>query len=79
MTHDTTGGPDHLACDTIANVSASALDEMGDAAAHATLHFAQRNFAKQPLVDPTSPVAGVATTPSGGGLHDDHDHAGDTE
>ena len=64
----------HLACDTIANVNLKGLDEMSDAAAHATLHFAQRNLAKQPLVDPTSKVTGVATTPSGGGLHDDHDH-----
>lgn len=68
----------HLACDTITNINLQGLDEMSDAAAHATLHFAKRNFVKQPLVDPTSPVTGIATTPSGGGLHeDDHDHEGD--
>ena len=66
----------HLACDTIANVNLKGLDEMSDAAAHATLHFAKRNFVKQPLVDPTTPVTGIATTPSGGGLHED-DHEGD--
>ena len=64
----------HLACDDITNVNLKGLDEMSDAAAHATLHFAQRNFAKQPLVDPTAKVSGVATTPGGGGLHDEHDH-----
>ena len=67
----------HLACDTIANVNLQGLDEMSDAAAHATLHFAKRNFTKQPLVDPTAPVTGVATTTGGGGLHDEHDHEGD--
>ena len=64
----------HLACDDITNVNRQGLDQMGDAAAHATLHFAKRNFANRPLVDPSKPVTGVATTPSGGGLHDDHDH-----
>jgi Zn-dependent M28 family amino/carboxypeptidase len=32
----------HEACDTIRNLSRQALDEMGDAAAHAVVHFAQR-------------------------------------
>ena len=64
----------HLACDDLSNVNLKGLDEMSDAAAHATLHFAQRNLVKRPLVDPTTPVEGVATTLSGGGLHDDHDH-----
>jgi Zn-dependent M28 family amino/carboxypeptidase len=31
----------HHACDTIANLSNTALDQMSDAAAHATLTFAQ--------------------------------------
>jgi Zn-dependent M28 family amino/carboxypeptidase len=32
----------HQACDTIRNLSRQALDEMGDAAAHAVVHFTQR-------------------------------------
>ncbi len=47
---------------------------MADAAAHATLLFARRNFAKHPLIDPTTPVGGVSGTTSGGGLHADDDH-----
>jgi Zn-dependent M28 family amino/carboxypeptidase len=35
----------HLACDTFANVSLTALDQNGDAAAHATLEFAQTTSA----------------------------------
>ncbi len=64
----------HLACDTIDNVNRQGIDEMADAAAHATLLLARRNFAKHPLVDPTSPVGGVSGTTGGGGLHDDHAH-----
>jgi Zn-dependent M28 family amino/carboxypeptidase len=35
----------HQACDTIANLSNTALDQMADAAAHATLVFAQTTSA----------------------------------
>ena len=35
----------HLACDTFANQSNTALDQMSDAAAHATLVFAQTTSA----------------------------------
>ncbi len=64
----------HLACDTIANVNMQGLDEMSDAVAHTTLHFAKRNFVKYPLVNPAGPVGPGGGTTSGGGLHDDHDH-----
>ncbi len=64
----------HLACDTIDNVSRSAIDEMVDAAAHTTLTFAKRNFAKNPLVDPATTSSGVTGTEGGGGLHDHDDH-----
>ena len=64
----------HLACDTIDNVSPDAIDEMVDAAAHTTLTFAKRNFAKNPLVDPAAPASGVTGTEGGGGLHDHDDH-----
>jgi len=66
----------HLACDTYANNSDTGLDQMTDAAAHATLYFAKRNMAKSPLVDPAGPVSGVSATTGGGGLHDDDDHEG---
>ena len=46
----------HLACDTFAGtglgtpwVGLTALDQMSDAAAHATLLFSKRNFAQEPL------------------------------
>ncbi|QIK67797.1 M20/M25/M40 family metallo-hydrolase [Nocardioides sp. HDW12B] len=64
----------HLACDTIDNVSRSAIDEMVDAAAHTTLTFAKRNFAKDPLVNPARKSSGVTGTAGGGGLHDHDDH-----
>jgi Zn-dependent M28 family amino/carboxypeptidase len=38
----------NLACDTYANVSTQALDEMSDAAAHVTLLLSRKNFAKSP-------------------------------
>ena len=47
---------------------------MVDAAAHTTLTFAKRNFAKNPLVDPAAPASGVTGTEGGGGLHDHDDH-----
>ncbi len=64
----------HLACDDVSNVNRQGIDEMADAAAHATFHFATRDFAKDPLVDPAGPVGGDARTSGGGGLHADHDH-----
>ncbi len=63
----------HQACDTFANNSNTGLDQMVDAAAHAVLYFAKRNFVKHPLVDPTSKVSGT-TAGRDGGLHDDHQH-----
>ncbi|MES3035589.1 MAG: M28 family metallopeptidase [Gemmatimonadota bacterium] len=42
----------NLACDTMNNLSDTALDQMSDAAAHATLIFSRRNFTKAPLVTP---------------------------
>jgi Zn-dependent M28 family amino/carboxypeptidase len=64
----------HLACDTIDNVNRDAIDEMADAAAHATLTFAKRNFAQNPLANPPVTVGGTPGTTGGGGLHDEHDH-----
>lgn len=66
----------HLACDTFANNSNAALDEMGDAAAHTLLTFARWDFAKRPLTNPAGPVeprSGGSAGGEGGGLHD-HDH-----
>jgi Zn-dependent M28 family amino/carboxypeptidase len=71
----------HLRCDDFDNVNVQGLHEMLDAAGHATLTLARRNFAKNPLVDPAGPVTGTGgTTDSGGGLHPphDHDHEGET-
>jgi Zn-dependent M28 family amino/carboxypeptidase len=42
----------HRACDTFTNNNLTALDQMSDAAAHATLLFSRRDFAKKPLADP---------------------------
>lgn len=39
----------HQACDNIANYSATGLDQMSDAAAHAVLLFSKRNFGQEPL------------------------------
>jgi Zn-dependent M28 family amino/carboxypeptidase len=61
----------HLACDTFANNSNEALDQMSDAVAHVVLTFAKRNFAVRPLVDP--PVVVDSGAGGGGGLHED-DH-----
>jgi hypothetical protein len=68
----------HAACDTFANVSITALDQMSDAIAHATITFAQStelingvrgkgNF-KHPPLGTNDPSAG-----GGGGLHDGHE------
>ena len=62
----------HLACDTYANNSDTVLDQNSDAIAHTMLYFSQRNFAKEPLVNPPTPVPGAGDT-GGGGLHDDHE------
>jgi len=64
----------HLACDTYANNSNVGLDQMTDAAAHATLYFAKLNIAKSGLTDPEEPASGVSVTSGGGGLHAEHDH-----
>jgi len=63
----------HLACDTFANNSNVALDQMSDAVATATLLFAKRNFTQRPLVDPVATAAGSAGNGGGGGLHAEHD------
>ncbi|MCP3422820.1 M28 family peptidase [Nocardioides pinisoli] len=66
----------HLACDTFANNSNAALDEMGDAAAHTLLTFARWDFSKRALTNPAGPVeprSGSSAGGEGGGLHD-HDH-----
>ena len=68
----------HLACDTFSNVNLKGLDEMVDAAAHAAYSLSRRDFGERPLVDPAGDVSGTdGVTGSGGGLHADHDHAGD--
>lgn len=61
----------HLACDTYANNSDTALDQMSDSAAHAVLLFSKRKFDKNPLVDPVA-VSSTSST-SGGGLHNHND------
>jgi hypothetical protein len=69
----------HLACDTFANNSNAALNEMGDAAAHTLLTFARWNFAKSPLTNPDTtaePHGGGTAGGEGGGLHD-HNHEED--
>ncbi len=74
----------HASCDTIANVSRAAIEEMTDAVAHAVLHYAMNtesingvrgkgNFKGQA----TGGSGGGTGTGSGGGLHDGHDHEED--
>jgi Zn-dependent M28 family amino/carboxypeptidase len=66
----------HLACDTYANNSNTALDQMSDAVAHAVLLFSKRNFTTDPLVDPaiaSSALAAAASSDSG--PHPAHDDA----
>jgi Zn-dependent M28 family amino/carboxypeptidase len=48
----------HQACDTFRNVSLQALDELGDATAHAALQFAMR---KRPVTDAVAAGAEVAS------------------
>jgi len=56
----------HLACDTFANNSNTALDQMSDAVAHAVLLFSKRNFVQDPLVDPTVAAARSAAASDSG-------------
>ena len=69
----------HAGCDTIDNVNRQGLDEMSDAVAHAIITFAQNTSSVNGVKgkgnfrgDPAGSSSG-AGTPSGGGLHDDHD------
>ena len=59
----------HAACDTLANVNSTALNQMSDAAAHAVSHFANRDFDAFPLEDPVAAVTGDGAGDNGGGLH----------
>jgi aminopeptidase Y len=76
----------HQACDAFANVSTTALEEMGDATAHAILTFAFDTRAVNgtgkghPVSPPGQEVDGAAGTSSSlaGGLHD-HEHELETE
>jgi Zn-dependent M28 family amino/carboxypeptidase len=66
----------HLACDTFANNSDAALDEMSDAAAHVTLMLSRTK------VDLSMTSASAAARTSGSAASadfDDHDHEGATE
>jgi Zn-dependent M28 family amino/carboxypeptidase len=62
----------HLACDTYANNSNTALDQMSDAVAHAVLLFSKRNFAQQPLVDPAAAAARAASSSASSLQLEDH-------
>ena len=65
----------HLACDTFANVNQQGLSEMSDAAAHAALILAKRDFDRRPLVNPAPLPQGAGDGGGGGGgLHADYDH-----
>jgi Zn-dependent M28 family amino/carboxypeptidase len=66
----------HLACDTFANNSNTALDQMSDAVAHAVLHFSKRNFGQNPLVSTalaSSAMELTTATSSDGSPHPEHD------
>ena len=69
----------HLRCDTIANVNRKAIDEMGDALAHAAISYAQSTTAvngvrgKGGYRTPAGGASSGSGTGSGGGLHD-HEH-----
>jgi hypothetical protein len=65
----------HLACDTYANNSNTALDQMSDAVAHAVLLFSKRNFDKEPLVDPAAASSAMAAAASDSGPHPGHEEA----
>jgi Zn-dependent M28 family amino/carboxypeptidase len=70
----------HAACDTFANNSNTALDQMSDAVAHAVITYAQNtesiNGQKgKGNFKPGPGGPGNGSGPGGGGgLHDDHDH-----
>jgi Zn-dependent M28 family amino/carboxypeptidase len=65
----------HLRCDDLTNINTKGLGEMADAAGHATMTMAKRDFAKNPLINPSTPVSGTGgTTDAGGGLHPPHEH-----
>lgn len=61
----------HLACDTFANNSNTARDQMSDAVAHAVLLFSKRNFDQAPLVDPVVAAAQAASGASSSPHPDD--------
>jgi Zn-dependent M28 family amino/carboxypeptidase len=61
----------HLACDTFANNSNTALDQMSDAVAHAVLLFSKRNFDQAPLVNPLVAAAKAASGASSSPHPDD--------
>ena len=56
----------HLACDTYANNSNTALDQMSDAVAHAVLLFSKRNFDQAPLVDPALAASALSAKAASG-------------
>ena len=58
----------HLGCDTFDNNNIQGLDEMSDAAGHAALLLAKRNFVKDPLANPPTAVSG-SSAGGGGGTH----------
>lgn len=62
----------HLACDTIANINDTTLDQMADAVAHSVLYFSKRDFGKNPL-GVTSSLKGKGNSLTSGGLHDHED------
>jgi hypothetical protein len=73
----------HQACDTFANNNDQGLDEMSDAAAHATYTYSQTKYSVTnggPVAKGKNGTPPPANSPGpgnegGGGLHDDHDHA----
>jgi Zn-dependent M28 family amino/carboxypeptidase len=52
----------HQACDTIANLSEQAFDEMSDAAAHAVMYFAKRKIPDRPPAPAAARTARGATS-----------------
>ena len=68
----------HAACDTLSNVNMTAIDQMSDAIAHATITFAQSTElvngvrGKGNFKRPAQGGNDGTGTGGGGGLHDDH-------
>ena len=60
----------HAACDTLANVNNTALNQMSDAIAHSVVHFAARHFDVNPLLAVSASGDGSGDS---GGLHPPHD------